>query len=1093
MTTAAQADDTSTTEASRRVIRASAGTGKTFQLSNWFLRELFAGAQLDQLLATTFTRKAAREILDRILVRLSNATIDDKERALLSEFTSTDDLSQDRCVKLLTEMTQQLHRMRVSTLDSFFSQIATNCSLDLGLPPGWAIIDHNDDRQLRRDAMELLLQDNENNDLIRLFHLVTVGESNRSITRLLEDAVNRAYSFYLESEEEAWQQFPEYFPLSESDLARTLEDFDNFDIPIGKTTKKPVKAWENDYIKANRAVDRGNWEAFLKTSIAERVSTGVEKYSRIEIDATTQELYGRLIQHARGIVVPQMAQQTQALYSLLERFDHFYNRLKEDRRWQTYDDITRRLRSAVHSMDLEQVSYRLDSRIHHLLLDEFQDTSLNQWEILRPFAKQVCATSKSGNRSFFCVGDVKQAIYSWRGGVAEIFDAVEDELPGLQIETLELSRRSSQAVIDIVNRVFYSDTLHEHPKINAITQDVIKKWTDKFGEHQTVRTELPGYCCLMTAPSADEINMARRDDDDAMDWKQNRVTIKAAADLVQRLAAEAPTCSIGVLCRGNRTIAELMFELRDRGVDASEEGGNPLTDSALVQAIVSLLKVIDHPGNTNAAFHVATSPLGAICGLKSFADSIVTHTVASQLRRRIAEIGLADLLESWTNSLEKNCSPRDARRLKQLIALARSSPAAANTRTAPFVEVIENEKVEDPSSERLRVMTIHKSKGLEFDIVVLPELDIGLDGFSPKVVAGRPTPTSRPDTISIYRNKTIQSLLPDEFQRVFETWTREGVTQSLCLLYVALTRAKHATYMMIAPSTRQYNLPSKVSGLLRWSLLGSADRVSASETLYDVGNPEWYVGLSDNESPEPDEPHVVASSVPSSIKLAEMPTGRNRGLSSVEPSSLEGAATIRINELLSLDRAERLERGTLLHRWFEEIVWLDDGPPDEQRLRLLAGVHNSLGLSIDEETDRFQNFLANPTVSDALCRKQYLNGQLPLDTVINNEIEAASPRLEVQREWGFASPGADGELVSGVIDRLVLMYDPTDYSLLAADIIDYKTDVVSDIKAVAQRVEFYHEQILAYRNAVSGLYRIPHERISARLLFVHSGDVCAIR
>ena len=1097
-------NDMTTSESLWRVIRASAGTGKTFRLSNWFLSQLFAGAEIDQLLATTFTRKAAREILDRILVRLANATLDPKELEQLADFTGTADLTHERCVELLTGLTRQLHRMRVSTLDSFFSQIATHCSLDLGLPPCWAIIDHNDDRQLRRDAMDLLLQDNENNDLIRLFHLVTVGESNRSITGLLENAIDQAYSIYLESSEEAWQQFPEYFPLNESELARTMDDFYNFEIPLSKGKKEPLKLWRDDYLKANRAVDRGNWEAFLKTSIAERVLKGEAKYARREIDATSRDVYQRLIKHARGIIVTQMAKQTHALYCLLDRFDHFYNRLKEDRRWQTYDDITRRLRKAVQSLDLDQVSYRLDSRIQHLLLDEFQDTSLDQWEILRPFAQQVCAKSKPGRRSFFCVGDIKQAIYSWRGGVAEIFDAVEEELPDLWIEPLELSQRSSQAVIDTVNRVF-DDTLAEHPKLNDVIQSEVAKWVDKFGEHQTVKKELPGYCCLMTAPSGEAINLARRDDDNSPDWKQNRITIKAAADLVKRLAGEAPNCSIGVLCRGNRTIAELMFELRERGVDASEEGGNPLTDSAVVQAIVALLRVIDHPGNTTAAFHVGTSPLGAICGLSDFKDAAEVHLLATSLRRQIADHGLSELLESWAARLEEFCSARERRRLKQLIALARLTPAARNTRTSAFVEVIENERVEDPSSERLRVMTIHKSKGLEFDIVVLPELEGALDGSAPKVVAGRPTPTSRPDRVSIYRNQTIQKLLPDGFQSVFETWTRQAVTQSLCLLYVALTRAKHATYMMIAPSgRREFTLPSKISGLLRWAFLQGTESVQPETTLFATGDPEWFVKLDSSPQPPTTSPTAETSetaktptstqspSTPKSIRLAEMPQGRNRGLSSLEPSSLEGAETVRINELLSLDRAERLERGTLLHRWFEEIVWLDDGPPADDRLRLLAGVHNGLGVSVDEEIQRFEQYLAQPVVADTLYRSQYYSGKLPLESKFTSEIAGAVPRLEVQREWGFASPGADGEMVSGVIDRLVLMYHPTNFTLLGADIIDYKTDEVSDPGAVQQRVEFYREQIVAYRKAVSNLYRIPQERIAARLLFVNSGDVRSI-
>lgn len=1093
-------------ESQRRVIRASAGTGKTYRLSSWFLRQLFADARLDQLLATTFTRKAAREILDRILVRLAKATLSDTDRSELRTSTGAAELSQDRCVTLLTEMTQHLHRMRVGTLDSFFTQIATHCSLDLGLPPGWAIIDSNDDRQIRREAMELLLQDDADNNLIRLFHLVTVGDSNRSVTTLLEDAVDGAYSLFLESDQEAWNRFPNYAPLSDRELDRALDDFANMEIPITKSTKEPVKHWANDHRKADDAIKRGDWEDFIGTSLAEKISIGEANYSRIAISAAVGDLYRRLLEHARGVIVKQMADQTGALYCLLQRFDRFYGQLKEERRWLTYDDITRRLGAAVQSMDLDQVSYRLDSRIQHLMLDEFQDTSLTQWQILRPFAQQVCSTSKAesaagkapDDRSFFCVGDVKQAIYSWRGGVAEIFNAVEDELAGLTTETLELSYRSSQPVIDLVNSVFDTGDLASHPNLPEVTQATISTWLERFIEHRTAKPNLPGYCCLLTAPRAVDYNAAREDasgDDESGDLGQKSITIKTAADLVKRLATDAPTCSIGVLCKSNDVVAECMFELRQRGVDASEEGGNPLTDSANVQAIVSLLKLVDHPGNSTAAFHVATSPLGPVCGLTDFRDSIAIHSLAGQLRRQIAEHGLANLLESWSESLADFCSPRDARRLRQLIALARSSAAASGTRMNPFVELVENERVEDPSGGRIRVTTLHKSKGLEYDIVVLPELDGTLNGTPPKVVAERLTPTSRPDRVSIYRNKTIQNLLPAEFRNLFETWTRDRVTQSLCMLYVALTRAKHATYMVIGPGNQNAkSLPASLSGLLRWALLESADPIQPESTLFEVGNPDWFSELRSDKKPKAtssDKP-TTETKAPTKIVLAEMPTGRARGLSNVEPSSLEGTRTVRINELLSLDRAERLERGTLLHRWFEEITWLDDGPPAEQRVRSLAGIHSSPGISIDDELQTFERFLAQPAIASALSRRHYRIGQLPLGPTIISEISAASPRLDVKREWGFAVPGSDGELVNGVIDRLVLIYHPTDLSLLAADIIDYKTDTVNDSAAAQQRADFYREQMMAYRNAVASLYRIPHERISARLLFVNSGDVCEI-
>ena len=1080
----------------RIVIRASAGTGKTYRLSSWFLQQLFRSASLDQMLATTFTRKAAREILDRIITNLAKSGLDPERCRELSDAVQTPDLTPGDCLEQLEQITAQLHRVRVSTLDRFFSQIATHCCLDLGLPPGWSIIEDNEDRELRREAMEQLLQEDreeqgdrkEREDLVRLMHLVTVGESQRSITRLLREAVKNAYSIYLESSPSAWQRFPELHPLSASELQRAVEDLENLDLP--KTKKgQPHSHWLKAWTAAVRAVDNSDWEAFLDTSISGCVLYGKTTYSRKEIDEPVKDVFDRLIQHTRGVIVPQMAQQTWALNRLLDRYHVIYTRLKEEHRVQTYDDVSRRLGQALRSLDLSRIAFRLDARLQHLLLDEFQDTSLSQWEILRPFARQVTQGRDTQRRSFFCVGDVKQAIYSWRGGVAEIFDTVEDELPGLHVESLELSWRSSPAVMETVNRVFGEKRLLEHPKLQTPHRESVEAWCEQFAPHQTVLKDAPGYCCLKTTASVEDEEFESGDDNER-ELNQNSVTVREAADLVERLSMEAPRRSIGILCRRNDTVAEVIFELRRRGVQASEEGGNPLTDSAAVEAVLAALRIADHPGDTLARFHVAKSPVGTVLGFPDNTDDEAAHQLSRTLRWRIAGEGLATVLQEWVDAMRSDCSPRDLRRLQQLTNLARTSVTADAIRTRHFIDLVRHERIEDPSGARVRVMTVHKAKGLEFDIVVLPELETSLDGMAPRIVAGRPTPVERADCVSIYRNRTIQKLLPEDFQRVFESWTREAVTQSLCLLYVALTRARHATYMLIAPTrTRKWSFPTTVSSLLRLTLAESTDPVPAETTLFEVGDPEWHGQDNDSSEDTSDEP--PKSAVKDHIALAPMTGGRRRGLTASEPSEQEGGRTVRINQLLSLDRAQRLERGTLLHRWFEQIEWLDEATPDPESLRQIAGRHGAPGIDVDQELERFEEFLSLERTSQILSRGEYRQPRrLAVPAAIQQELSETPCRLEVHREWGFTAPDQTGGLVTGVIDRLVLLHDPQSYALLAADILDYKTDdIPGDDDAIQTRVAFYTEQLQAYRQAVSHLYRLPQERISARLLFVTIGEV----
>src|SRR5690606_13408454 len=109
---------------------------------------------------------------------------------------------------------------------------------------------------------------------------------------------------------------------------------------------------------------------------------------------------------------------------------------------------------------------------------------------------------------------------------------------------------------------------------------------------------------------------------------------RRAAELVAELRCSAPGMSNGVLTRTNPTVARMMLELRDLGVDASEEGGNPLTDSAAVSAVLALLRLADHPGDRIARYHVAKTPLGELVGYTDPRDGAGTRRLAERTRRR---------------------------------------------------------------------------------------------------------------------------------------------------------------------------------------------------------------------------------------------------------------------------------------------------------------------------------------------------------------------------------------------------------------------------------------------------------------------------
>ncbi len=1040
------------------VVRASAGTGKTFALSNRYIALAAGGVVPDTILATTFTRKAAGEILARVLYRLAEAAADASKLSALSR--SIDDRSFDRahCLAVLRQLVHHIHRLRVSTLDSFFIQIAQSFALELGLPPGWQIAEEIDDARLRAEAIRSVLDSHETADVVRLMHLLTKGEAARSIAEQINTLVSDLYGFYMEAPAEAWSALPRRKVLRTEEYQEAVLVLESAPLPADKRFEK-ARAGDLANILAE------NWADFLSAGLAAKVLAGERKYYNKPLPDELVAAYEPLLEHAQAQLINRIADQTEATHSLLARFDEVYRQMKLRRRSLRFDDVTRLLAGTLDEGELERIVYRLDARVAHLLLDEFQDTSPGQWHVLRPFARRIAGgarsqrvrsdTAVSPRQSFFCVGDVKQAIYGWRGGVAEIFEALAGELEGLSFDSLEKSWRSSPPVIETVNRIF-----RDLPANEVLTRypDAALHWQRRFAEHSTALTGLAGHCRLCVAPAAE-------DEDE-----QKIVTLVHAAEQVARFARQVPDGSIGVLVRTNSAVGRMIYELRRRDVDASEEGGNPLTDSPAVQLVMSLLTLADHPGDTAARFHVAHSPLAGSAGLADYRQEQAALQLSRQLRRRLIDEGYGPVVRGWAEVLAPQCDRRDVNRLLQLVELASDYEPRATLRADDFVEFVQKKRVESPTAARVRVMTVHQSKGLQFDICVLPELDWRLKGQPPSLVVGRAGPAQPVERICRYVSKELQPLLPRKFQEMFATYDRQQVEEALCVLYVALTRPIHALHMIVAPAKEsEKTIPATAAGVLRAALSGGRAAEPLS-VLYENGDPAWA-----DRAPAAERRASTEEPAPLVIRLAPRKGAVGRGLETQSPSQLEGGPRVRLEERLRLDRSAAMDWGTAMHACFEQITWLDDGPLDEDLLRRKLQTLQLPQTNVAAVVRRFRHALEKPAVRAVLSRSAYPSGS----------------RLQVWKERPFVVRREE-TLLRGTFDRLVVAFDGGVPA--AADILDFKSDSLDagDPAAVAAKRELYRPQLEAYRWAVSQLHGLAEDRIAARLVFVEPGMIVTV-
>jgi ATP-dependent exoDNAse (exonuclease V) beta subunit len=821
-------------------------------------------------------------------------------------------------------------------------------------------------------------------------------------------------------------------------------------------------------------VAREDWGAVLGRGLGAKILDGTEEFYGKPIPTEIVSAYRPLVNHAKAVLLGRIADQTEATCKLLGRFDAAYQRLKLARRALRFEDVTRRLAAAAMAERLDEVLYRLDGHVSHLLLDEFQDTSALQWRVLRPFARRV--VGEGALRSFFAVGDVKQAIYGWRGGEAEIFEALDEELGRLPAQALNESFRSSPVVIDCVNRVFHS--IAANAVLAAKYAAAAEKWAARFTRHTTARTSLPGYCRMIAAPQAEE------------GQPQDVITLRFAAEEVVRLHRQATGLEIGVLVRRNRAVARLIYELRSRGVDASEEGGNPLTDSPAVHLILSLLTLADHPGDTTARFHVATSPLAASAELADYRDSPAACRLGENLRRSLTAEGYGPTVQHWAGQLTPACDRRDLSRLAQLVELAYGYENRATGRADDFVALVRQQKVEDPTSAAVRVMTVHQAKGLQFDVVVLPELDVPISGQPPEVVAGSAKPAAPIERVCRYVAKELRPILPPQFQRMFEAHEERVVEESLCLLYVALTRAVSALHIIVAPSkANEKTLPATFAGVLRGAL-SDGGPIAAGAVPYAHGDADWFAAAA-AEAEKPAQSAGQAQGA-SPMRLPKRPSQPSRGLDHRRPSGLEGGNRVDLAGQLRLQPSAALDRGTLLHAWFQQIGWLEEGVPADEPLRKTAQELGLGALDLSELLRQFRAALEKPAICQALRRATYEQPAAPgAACAVHVAPGMAGARWEIWHERPFVVRDGDA-ILHGTFDRVVTLSEG--HRVVAVDVLDYKTDRLpaDDPCAIDARVDLYRPQLEAYRRAAAKLLGLDPGRISARLLFVDPGIIRAV-
>ena len=848
------------------VIEASAGTGKTFSLVTRLLELIFAGVEPERIVALTFSRMAAGEIFNSFIERLARAAGDDaaaaEEASRLARGLTRADFA-----AMLRKVISRQHLSPIGTLDSFLMRIVRMVPLELGLGGEVTVMsDYRSPVERQRLVGELMTLEGEDaKSVLREAFLLTLGTVGASH---LLDGFSQCITRWLSE----YRDRPLAGQWGEPSVIWSGEPPPGLDVTLAEIRSSALAL---ERLRGKRG--------------AGKFIDGVATFSGAKIPDMPRCMAGdadaaRSLAMMQSWRIARALETTRGAYRLMRVYDAAYASKIRAKGLVSFEDMPAMLKTLGRD-DMLALEYRMDARFDHWALDEFQDTSRSQWQVIGSLIDESAQSAEG--RTVFIVGDRKQSIYEWRGGDVRILgEAVERaKAPGNTLTPLDVSRRYLPAVSRAVNRVFGEAVVQ-----GAFTMDDAPagaKWICR--DHISHDTSQDGFV---------EVVEARKSSCQAV--PADFFEPVANALLAVRPWERGLGCA--VLVRKNSFGEAILGYLKSRGIDKVVfEGESDVADCPALSAIAELVTLAEHPADAYAYAHIVHSPLAQAlwpAGMKDIAET------AAELLSAFTRKGLVRMLREVREALKRVPDTWNAfveSRFEDMIKCAAEFEAARDSRTrlSDFTDYLAKRKRRDfAEAGMVRIMTMHQSKGLGFDYVLLPLYEH--EGLVDSNHAG---PLESESPCWIVENPGPETAASDATLGAAERRRRHAARYgSLCLYYVAMTRAKKALTLILHPANKKPpTIPARFSDLIR--LAG----------LETDGDREWYLKAS-----APHEPRGAATP-----ETVAPPRRRPRaGISKIRPgeSFYRG---LRGDVLFADDFGAAAKRGTAEHERLAAIEWID--------------------------------------------------------------------------------------------------------------------------------------------------------------------------
>ncbi|MGD0517615.1 MAG: UvrD-helicase domain-containing protein [Thermoguttaceae bacterium] len=1156
---AVKPDGPSLTDQQRRAIAArdvsvalsaGAGCGKTFVLTERFLSHLDPGgpdpARLGQLVAITFTERAAREMRSRIREKCRNR---------LLECPEADE-------RYWLELLRELDTARIGTIHSFCGSLLRSHAVEAGLDPRFRVLDQAQADTLLSELIndqlreKLAKQDKAALDLMVRYGLGTLGEM---IAQLLacrqeidwdywetvtaddltakwqdyhrREALPRIVRSIVACDEaktvlEIVRQNPSGHAVMQAHMAFLFYNLPNLaesaDLPamLSELRKATMirgagskKDWPNEelYEKYRKAV----------TSLREKIDAFKDRISfDLEAARPAAEIGLELLSLARGA-------------------GQAYEAEKQKRNALDFNDLLIHAKNLLVGPQGNALRKRWAANLHLLLVDEFQDTDPLQVELV----KALCDNDVARGKLFF-VGDFKQSIYRFRGADPRVFHRLGEEIPHEGRLPLSLNFRSQPAILDCVNALFgeefqdYEPLRAHKPQISP-TPAVELLWAAEDDSTKTADSDATDPLSLAQAAllkNADDENdsdqkPAERRRRREADWIARR--IRAMLDSGERIVWDQEASKTGnpatrpvqagdvaLLFRALTDVEYYEEALRRYGIDYYLVGGHAFYAQQEVFDLLNLLKALESPCDQlsllgvlrspffnladETIFWLARHPDGLFAGLScesppseidkaqkkqvEFAAKILGELRAMKDRVPIARLIIEALDRTAYDAvlLAEFLGERKLANLYKLIEQARSFDQSGMftlsdfiAQLAEFIARQPKEPLAATQSETMdvvRLMTIHQAKGLEFPVVIVPDMSWSQRGPDSRAFTPELGPMVKDDKSTVGYH--LFSLVEKE----------EARAETIRLLYVAATRA--ADYLILSSGLDK---PGEIKGPWMGLLSQSFDLSTGMPLEADPPDPQVRVTISrpplKSEPTETTGRQSLKKLLEKAEKKAEKGEGRLpkylppvlpdltarrqfsfsrlsgalRDLSQFSPGE-NGTVTI-ISRMADVDDfpepvLDPLGLGTLVHAALEEIDFTNPGD-----FAAIIHRHAQLHLAqddvdLDEPIDMIGRFLSSLRAAQIAAAKE-----------VHRE-------LEFLLAWHPDNPQSGGRYLQGFID--CLYRDPTGQWRM----IDYKTNNIT-AKTLEQEAIKYEMQMLVYALAAEKILKQPPVELA--LCFLRPG------